>query len=146
MPVNRNAVYRPITMGQAVLTASPAVAYTVPTGKMAVVQQVAVANADPGIVSVFVGLVPRGGVSGLDNRLVHDVDVAPKGALSVDINQVLEAGDMMVGHASAAGALTMTVGGVEFDWHGDTGAWDARLLAETWDSISAGTTWDQWGA
>lgn len=145
MPTNPNALYLPARMGQVVLpNAASATAYTVPSGKMAVVQQVSLANTGAAT-QVFIGLVPRGGgVGGVGNRIIHNLDLRAESSLAFDLHQVLEAGDMVVGHAATASIVTMTVGGVEFDWPGDTRAWDAQPLGRTWDSIPAGTTWDSW--
>ena len=142
MPIPRDGIFEPVTMGQVALGPVAAPAYTVPGGKKAVVQQVLVTNTGAQA-SVFVSLVPRGQVTDPGNRILHDVDV-PFGALAFDLHQVLEPGDTVVGTTAVPGSLIMTVGGVEFDFLYTRGTWDAVDPALRWDQVDTSVTWDGW--
>jgi hypothetical protein len=86
------------------LPASMTVAYTVPEGRQAVVTNIVATNNGTSSASVAVKL---GGVYALAN-----VGIAAKGVLTVEMSQVLEAGDTIEVQGNAQAAATH-ISGVE---------------------------------
>ena len=145
-------VYEPVQMGQAALTTTPAVVYTVPSKKMALVQKVVLSNTTLAQIDVYVGLLNIGGVGDATNRIMHDVPIGAEGSVSFDMMQVISGG--IAAHAEAEG-LTLTISGMLFDsdvvacsWDAQDGTWDQMLPTLTWDAMCSvdGPAWDEYPA
>lgn len=138
-PSYEPTVYTPTPMGQAALTTTPTVVYTVPTGKAALVQKVVLSNTTLAPIDVYVGLLSTGGVGDATNRIMHDVPIGAEGSVAFDMMQVVNGG--IAAHADAAG-LTLTISGMLFDLNLAAGSWDERSPNESWDSVPNTVTWD----
>lgn len=128
-------VYEPAPMGQAALGLTPAVVWTVPLGKAALVQRLVLANTTLAVIDVYVSLLATAGVGDQTNRIMHDVPIPPEGSVAFDMTQVVTGG--IAAYAEALG-LTLTISGMLFD--PAARSWDAALTS--WDAVPAGVTWD----
>jgi ATP-dependent protease ClpP protease subunit len=87
--------------------------YTVPSGKKAIIKQILLANTSASSVTITIYLVPSGGTAGAGNMIVSDITVNAKTVVTIDMAQVMNAGDFLVGVQSTSGAITVTISGVE---------------------------------
>lgn len=87
--------------------------YTVPVDTTAIVKQAVVANTSSAPAALFLSAVPAGGVAGNQNRLVGGTTIPAGASIALDLTTVLAAGDFLSARSSVAGALTVTVSGLE---------------------------------
>lgn len=86
---------------------------TVPTGKTWIVKQILLANTSSSDATVTIYFVPTGGTAGTSNMVVPGITVSAKSLVTIDMAQVLTAGDFFVGVQSTSGAITVLISGVE---------------------------------
>jgi ATP-dependent protease ClpP protease subunit len=87
--------------------------YTVPSGKKAIIKQILLSNTSASDVTVTIYLVPSGGTAGANNMIVPGITVNAKTVVTIDMAQVMNAGDFLVGVQNTSGAVTVTISGVE---------------------------------
>ena len=163
-PVPTSPELTPVQMVQSPLTSRlDTIVYQVPTGKMALVQKIVLANTSLSWRLVNLSLVPTRTVGDRSNRIMQDVDIPPEGVVAFDMYQVVAGA---IAASSSADGLVLTVSGSLFDfstipgtwdgagdltWAGAYGPWDSWTqpvswdespAGKTWDSVPAGTTWD----
>lgn len=88
--------------------------YTVGTGLSCIVKQVIVANVTAAAATLDLSLVPSGGTAGDGNRVVKGQSFPANSTTTLDVVQVLAAGDFLSLKQGTASALTVTISGVEF--------------------------------
>lgn len=98
-----DSLYR---IGPSALGASALTQYTVPASTQATLRYIHVAN-ETGTTRTFTLSI---GTDGAGKRLFKDVEVAAGDAFSCDLNVTLEAAEIIQAYASAAAALTLTIG------------------------------------
>ncbi|HHV79101.1 MAG TPA: hypothetical protein GXX40_05745 [Firmicutes bacterium] len=86
--------------------------YTVPTGKTVILKQIVLANVTTLPAKVSVSLVPSGGTAGDGNRLCKDLSVPANSIVTIDLSQVMTAGDFLSAVQGTSGAITVTISGV----------------------------------
>jgi hypothetical protein len=88
-------------------------AYTVPTGRQAIISNIAVANVTgtAALYEVYVRL--NGAASAVSNALVFDASAGPNSTIMIQGNVTLSAGDIISVQTSTANAITFHVFGTE---------------------------------
>jgi ATP-dependent protease ClpP protease subunit len=86
---------------------------TVPSGKTWIVKQICLANTTASDATVTIHLVPSGGSAGVGNMIVPGITVYAKSVVTVDLAQVMTAGDFIAGLQGTTSAITVTISGVE---------------------------------
>lgn len=107
------AVYTPIKLCQAVLTAADVTYYTVPGATSVIVKEIVLTNTTVVNVTVSVSLVPSAGSAGVGNRILEQVPVAALTTVVLsDFSEVMPTGEFISAKASAATSITMRASGV----------------------------------
>lgn len=108
------AVYVPTKLAQAAPSTTAATTiYTVPGGRTTTVKNIIVANVTAAAATATISFVPGGGTAGAANRIMHSVVVQPNALVTLDLTQVLNAGDFISVQVGTANALVFTISGVE---------------------------------
>ena len=105
--------FTPKRLAQFVAPVAETSYYTVPPDTLALVKQAVVANTSGAPASLFLSVVPAGGVAGNQNRVVPGTSIPPGASAVLDLTTVMAAGDFISARSDVAGALTVTVSGAE---------------------------------
>ena len=95
------------------LGTSASTVYTVATGVTAVVKQILLVNVSGSATTATVHVVPSAGSAGATNRIVSTLPIAPSTTITLDLSQVLTAGDTIQALAGATSAVNIMVSGYE---------------------------------
>lgn len=114
----------PKKLTQFVASMAETTVYEVPAGNYTMLKEIVVANNTATAQTLSMSLVPDGSTPGPANRILPATSIAPNTVTVLDFTMVMAAGDYLTARASAPGALTVTISGVE-----DPG-----------DAVSAGTS------
>lgn len=95
------------------LGTSASTVYTVGTGVTAVVKQILVVNVSASATTVTIHAVPSAGSAGTTNRIFSALPIAPNATLTLDLSQVLTAGDTIQALAGATSAVNVMISGYE---------------------------------
>ena len=79
-----------------------------------VVKQVVIANVTAVTATLTLSLVPSGGTAGVTNRLCSATPFPGNSITTIDLAQVMTAGDFLSALQGTAAALTLTISGVTF--------------------------------
>jgi len=96
----------------AITTGAGKLAYTVPTGYIAEVKDINIANTTAGALTCLLHLVSSGGTASASNTLLPTVSIAANTLLQWQGGQSLSTGDFIQVIGSGAG-LTMNISGEE---------------------------------
>lgn len=88
--------------------------YTVAAGVSTIVKQIILANVTASAATISLSLVPSGSAAGDANRLYKDLSVPANSISTIDLSQVMGAGDFLSIKQGTASAVTTTISGVEF--------------------------------
>jgi hypothetical protein len=113
----------PKKLAQFVASMAETTVYQVPVDDYTILKEVLVANTSSTKQTFSLSVVPEGNVVGPANRLLPTVPIGPNSVVTFSFTTVMVTGDYISVRASAEGALTVTISGLE-----DIG-----------DGISAGT-------
>lgn len=102
----------PLRLYQGQPGTSEATLYTVPAATTVIVKQVVAANVSAAAATISLSLVPSGGTAGATNRLLGAVSIPANSSLSLDLSQVMTAGDFLSASQGTAAAVTLTISGV----------------------------------
>lgn len=102
----------PLRLYQGQPATSEATLYTVPAATTVIVKQVVAANTSAAAATISLSLVPSGGAAGAANRLLGAVSIPANSSISLDLSQVMTAGDFLSGSQGTAAAVTLTISGV----------------------------------
>ena len=96
------------------LTTSAVTLYTVTNPVTnGVIKQIAVSNYSASAATVTVHFVQNGGSVGNGNIIVPAVSISANSTITLDLTQVLNAGDFIAALASANSALNISISGYE---------------------------------
>ena len=95
------------------LTTSSTLLYTVPSSTTTTLKQVLFANTSGQSVAVSVYLVPSGATATTSNLMFPAIQVASNSTLTFDLNQVLNANDMIYASASSGASINIMASGFE---------------------------------
>lgn len=106
--------YTPTRLAQAApATTADTTVYTTPAATTAIVKQILVANVTASTATLDLSLVPSGGTVGDSNRIIKSQSFPAHSTTSIDLAQVLAAGDFISLKQGTASALTITISGLE---------------------------------
>lgn len=95
------------------LGTSASTIYTAGTGVTATVKEILVANVSGAAQSISLHFVPSGGIASSSNLMVPALSVSSTSLITIDLNQVLNAGDTIQAFASATTSINVMVSGFE---------------------------------
>lgn len=88
--------------------------YTVPASTTTVITGIVLANTTATDATVSLSVVPSGGTAGAANRILEGVTVSAKSSFFIDgLSLPMATGDFISGLQGTAGAITVTISGVE---------------------------------
>lgn len=86
---------------------------TVPSNKTWIVKQIMLTNTTSSDATVTLYLVPSGSSASASNMIVPGITIYAKSVVTIDLSQVMTAGDFFVGIQGTANAITIVISGVE---------------------------------
>lgn len=95
------------------LGTSASTLYTVGTGVRATVKEIMISNVSGGTQSLSLHLVPSGGIASSANLMIPALAISPTSLLTIDLNQVLNAGDTIQAFATATTSINVMISGFE---------------------------------
>lgn len=95
------------------LGTSASTIYTAGTGVTATVKELLISNVSGGTQSLSVHFVPTGGIASSANLMIPALAISPSSLLTIDLNQVLNAGDTIQAFSSATSSINLMVSGFE---------------------------------
>jgi hypothetical protein len=105
-------IVTPVQLGQAAMTTSYAVLYTVPASTRTYVKQLDICNTGAAPINVYVSLVPSAGSASTANAIFYNTPVAGFTTVSWFGTQIMNASGTIQVKASATG-VTITASGGE---------------------------------
>jgi hypothetical protein len=87
--------------------------YQCPINTTTTIKEILVANASSSNAAVTINLAPVGSVNTGANQIIPGVVISPNSTLTLDITQVMNAGDRIFANASVANSLNICISGYE---------------------------------
>ncbi len=98
---------------EATIYTAPPYTATVTQGATAIVKTAILCNTTAAAATVTLYLVPSGGAAGAGTEIMAAYSVAANSTEVIDLEQYLEAGDFLAALQGTAGAVTVTISGVQ---------------------------------
>lgn len=95
------------------LGTSASTLYTAGTGVKATVKEIMISNVSGGTQSLSLHFVPSGGIASSANLMIPALAISPTSLLTIDLNQVLNAGDTIQAFATATTSINVMISGFE---------------------------------
>lgn len=95
------------------LGTSASTIYTAGVGVKALLKELVVSNISASAASFSMHVVPSGGTASSSNLMVPALSISPNSFLTIDFNEVLNAGDTLQAFASAATTINVMASGFE---------------------------------
>jgi hypothetical protein len=92
---------------------SGATLYTVPGGKSTIVKNIVLTNTTVNEATISLSVVPSAGSASSSNQILSSYAVPAHGIASLDCSIVMPAGAALYGTNGTAGAIVVTISGVE---------------------------------